>query len=105
MNNFVTSTMIPNQEVFQLRLTPLVKREIAEDQDHLYLEKYPEEEWLTYLLAKMMKYLSLEQFMILSDDKLRGLIGRQMAVHLVTGMLNDFTAEQMQLFDECLIRR
>jgi hypothetical protein len=50
----------------------------------------------------MLEYLPLEKFMSMSDEELRSLVGRQMSLKLVAGMLNDLTPEQMATFNECL---
>ncbi len=98
-------TTIPIKDVFQLRLKPFVKKEIAEDKNHVYLDKHSQEEWLAHILAIIMEHLSFEDFMSWTDEELRELIGKQMALELVAGMLNDFTPEQMATFNECLERR
>jgi len=104
MNNANTE-MVPTKYVFQLRLYPLIEKEIAEDQDGVYLNKHSQEEWRTHTLTELMEYMSFEQFMDFTDKELKELVGKQMALELVAGMLNDFTPEQMATFDECLIRR
>jgi len=101
MNN----TMISTKGIYQLRLKPFVEKEISEDKDHVYLEKHNKKEWQSHLLTEMMEYLSLEQFITISDEELRKLVGKRMATELVTGLLNDFTPEQMKIFNECLVRR
>jgi hypothetical protein len=94
--------MILKQEVFRIRLKPFVERKIASDK--IFLEKFNQEGWIEYL-ATTMGCIPLEQFIIIADDDLKGRIGRLMSLQLVAGMLNDFTPEQMKIFDECMIRR
>jgi len=101
MNN----TMISTKDIYQLRLKPFVEKEISEDKDHIYLDKHNQKEWLSHLLTEMMEYLSFEQFITMTDEELRKLVGKRMATELVTGLLNDFTPEQMKIFNECLVRR
>jgi len=105
MSNPHRETTVPTKYVFQLRLYPLIEKEIAEDQDCVYLDKHNQEEWQTHILTELMEYMSFEQFMGFTDDELKELVGKQMALELVAGMLNDFTPEQMATFDECLVRR
>ncbi len=105
MNNANTETMVPTQYVFQLRLYPFVEEIISESKDNVYLNKHSQEEWQTHTLTELMEYMSFEQFMAFTDDELKELVGKQMALELVAGMLNDFTPEQMATFDECLVRR
>lgn len=103
MNN--TNTMIPTKDVYQLRLKPFVDQVITESKDNVYLDKHGQEDWLVHILAEFMEYLPFEQFMTWTDEELRKLVGKRMATELVAGMLNDFTSEQMKIFNECLIRR
>ncbi|RKZ76765.1 MAG: hypothetical protein DRR19_28435 [Candidatus Parabeggiatoa sp. nov. 1] len=51
-----------------------------------------------------MAHLSPEQLMPIPDEQLRGRIGRLMTLKVMFGMLNDFTHEQMNIFDESLVR-
>ena len=104
MSNANTETMVPTKYVFQLRLYPHIEKEIAEDKDSVYLGKHSQKEWQTHILTELMEYMSFEQFIGFTDDELEELVGKQMALELVAGMLNDFTPEQMAIFDECLVR-
>ena len=103
--NQIKTTMVSTKDVFQLRLKPLVEQRIAKSKNHSFLNKQSQEKWQTYILAEMMKHLSFEQFIAITDDELRKLVGRRMSLNLVAGMLNDFTPEQMTTFNECLVRR
>jgi len=105
MNTRIETTMVPTKDVFQLRLKPFVEQRIAQSKNHSFLNKQSQEEWQTHILAEVMEHLSFEQFIAMTDDELRGLVGRRMSLKLVAGMLNDFTPEQMTTFNECLIRR
>jgi hypothetical protein len=98
-----TDTLISKQELYRLRLKPLIEREIATDQEGIYLQKCHQEEWLNYI-AEEMAHLSPEQLMTIPDEQLRGRIGRLMTLKVMFGMLNDFTPEQMKIFDESLVR-
>ena len=42
-----------------------------------------------------MKFISFEEFITITDDELKKLVGRRMSLKLVAGMLNDFTPKQM----------
>jgi len=105
MNNALQSKVVPTKYVFQLRLYPFIEEVISESKNNVYLNKHRQEEWQTHILAELMEYLSFEQFMAFTDGELKELVGKQMAIELVAGMLNDFTPEQMATFDECLVRR
>jgi len=102
--NAKTESMVPTKYVLQLRLQPFVEQRIAKSKNNSFLNKYSQEEWQKHILTELMEYLSFEQFMAMTDDELKELIGKQMALELVAGMLDDFTPEQMTTFDECLVR-
>jgi hypothetical protein len=97
-----TDTMISKQEVYRIRIKPFIDRQIADDA--IYLDKFNRDGWLDYLVNVMKKF-PVEQFITIADDDLKRRIGRLMSHQLVAGMLNDFTPEQMKIFDECMVRR
>ena len=94
-----------NQRYYRLRLKPFVEQRIAKSKHNTFLRKHPQEKWLAHIQAEMLEYLSLERFITMTDDELRGIVGRRMSLKLVAGMLNDLTPEQMATFNECLVRR
>ena len=96
-------TMINKQDVYRIRLKPFVEKKIASDK--IYLEKFNQDGWVEYLVATLMDFVPIEQFITIADDDLKGRIGRLMSLQLVAGLLNDFTPEQMKIFDECMVRR
>ncbi len=98
-----SDTMINKQDVYRIRLKPFVERKIASD--NIYLEKFSQEGWIKYLVDTLMDFVPVEQFITIADDDLKGRIGRLMSLQLVAGLLNDFTPEQMRIFDECMVRR
>lgn len=100
--NSIPVTMIPKPQIYRLRLQPFVDNLITGDQ--VYLEKFSQEQWLDYI-ATTMEELPFEQFLKVTDDDLKGRIGRLMSLQLVAGMLNDLTSTQLQAFDEALVRR
>lgn len=107
MNNIPTDNLIHcPQDIYRYRLTPFVQKRIAEtgdQRDNPYLQKYPLEQWINYLIAEM-QYLPFEQFLALPDHDLKQRVGGLMSLELVAGILNDLTPEQLKTFDECLIR-
>jgi hypothetical protein len=105
MNNTNANTMVPTKDIYQFRIKPFVDQVITEDKDSVYLDKHGQEDWLAHIQAELMEYLPFEQFMTWTDDELEELVGKQMALELVAGMLNDFTPAQMATFNECLVRR
>jgi hypothetical protein len=101
-DNLIRST----QDIYRYRLAPFVQKRIAEagnPQDNPFLQKYPLEQWLTYLIVEM-QHLPFEQFLAVPDHDLKQRIGGLMSLELVAGMLNDLTSEQLKTFDECLMR-
>lgn len=102
IDNRVPST----QDIYRYRLAPFVQKRIAEagePRDNPFLQKHPFEQWLTYLIAEM-QHLPFDQFLAVPDHDLKQRIGGLMSLELVAGILNDFTAEQLKTFDECLMR-
>lgn len=100
--NSTPVTMIPKPQIYRLRLQPFVDSLITADQ--VYLNKFSQEQWLDYITTTMEE-LPFEQFLKVTDDDLKGRIGRLMSLQLVAGMLNDLTSTQLQAFDEALVRR
>jgi len=93
---------IPIKEVYRLRLKPFVEQRIAKSKHNTFLRKHSHEEWLAHIQAEMLEYLSLEQFITMTDEELRGMVGQRMSLELVAGMLNDLTPEQMATFNRHL---
>lgn len=92
------------QDLYRLRLQPFVERRMAKA-EAVFLEKHSQPEWLEYIVNTLMERLSLERLLTLSDEDLKGMVGRLMSLELIAGMLDDFTPEQTRIFDECLVRR
>lgn len=95
---------IPIREVYQIRLKPFVEQRIAKSKHNTFLRKHSQQEWLAHIQTEMLEYLPFEKFMSMTDEELRKLVGKQMSLELVAGMLNDLTPEQMATFNECLVR-
>ena len=102
--NAHADTTIPIRDIYRLRLKPFVEQRIAKSKHNTFLRKHPQEKWLAHIQAEMLEYLSLERFITMTDYELRKLVGKQMSLELVAGMLNDLTPEQMATFNECLVR-
>ena len=92
------------QDLYRLRLQPFVERRMAKA-EQVFLEKHSREEWLEYIVKDLMDILTPEKLMTWTDEELRKLVGRRMSLELIAGMLDDFTPDQMRIFDECLVRR
>jgi len=93
---------IPTKDIYRFRLTPLVNRLLATDE--VYRKEFNPDELLEYLVREMMYYIP-EYFLAIKDDELTGRVERLMALELVYGLLDDLTAEEMQLFDEAVAGR
>lgn len=92
------------QELYCLRLKPFVERRMAKAEP-VFLEKHSREEWLEYIVNDLMDILTPEKLMTWTDEELRKLVGRRMTLELIAGLLDDFTPDQMRIFNECLVRR
>ena len=92
------------QDLYRLRLKPFVERRMAKAES-VFLEKHNPSEWIEYVVSTLMERLPMEKLLTLSDEDLKGVVGRLMSLELVTGLLDDFTPEQTRIFNECLVRR
>jgi len=92
-------------DLYRLRLKPFVEQAVNTAKDQVFLEKHSLPEWVDYIVTTLVERLSLERLMTISNEDLKGMVGRLMSLELVAGMLADFTPEQMRIFDECLVRR
>ncbi|MEA5550507.1 hypothetical protein VB713_05860 [Anabaena cylindrica UHCC 0172] len=90
-----------NQQSNYQKLTEIVNNLI--DNNHLYQENLDGQKMIevmknTFDPGKVVDVNSI------SEEELRKRIKRILSLHLVSGMLNDFTPEQMRLFDESVKR-
>lgn len=90
---------IPTKDIYRFRLTPLVNRLLATDE--VYRNEFNPNELLEYLMREMA-YYKPEEFLAIRDHDLTGRVERLMALELVYGLLDDFSSEEIQLFDEAV---
>ena len=90
---------IPTKDIYRFRLTPLVKRLLATDD--VYRKEFNPNKLLEYLMSEM-EYYQPQEFLAIGDHDLTGRVERLMALELVYGLLDDFSSEEMQLFDEAV---
>lgn len=93
-------TLINHQPNSQ-KLTEIVKTLI--DNNHLYQENLDKQE-MVEMINRTFDPTAVPDLEIISEEELTKRIKRILSLHLVSGMLNDLTPEQMQLFDESVKR-
>ncbi|MBE9055332.1 hypothetical protein [Sphaerospermopsis sp. LEGE 08334] len=79
------------------RLTEIVNHLI--DNNHLYQENLDREEMIA-VMKDTFNPVKVVDVNNISEEELKKRIKRILSLHLVSGMLNDFTPEQMRIFDE-----
>ena len=94
-----TSVVILKRDVYRFRITPIVKRLMKANL--IYGEKFEADEIIEEIVGEM-SVLGPQTFMAITDHELIKRIKRRMALELVTGLLDDFTPEEMSLFDEAV---
>jgi hypothetical protein len=93
-------TLINYQSNYQ-RLTEIVTNLI--DNNHLYQENLNKQKMIE-MINRTFNPAAVPDLESISEDELTKRIKRILSLHLVSGMLNDLTPEQMQLFDESVKR-
>jgi thiamine kinase-like enzyme len=73
------------------------------ENNHLYQENLDRQEMIE-VMSQTFNPLAVPDVNSISEQELTKRIKRILSLHLVSGMLNDFTPEQMQLFDESVKR-
>ncbi|MBD2593801.1 hypothetical protein H6G74_05590 [Nostoc spongiaeforme FACHB-130] len=93
-------TLINYQSNFQ-KLPEIVTTLI--DNNLIYQENLNKQEMIE-LINRTFDPSSVPDINCISEEELTKRVKRILSLHLVSGMLNDFTPEQMQLFDEAVKR-
>ncbi|AFY48763.1 hypothetical protein Nos7524_2950 [Nostoc sp. PCC 7524] len=83
------------------KLTEIVKTLI--DNNTLYQENLDKQEMIE-VINRTFDPAAVPDLESISEEELTKRIKRILSLHLVSGMLNDLTPEQMQLFDESVKR-
>lgn len=71
------------------------------NQNNLYQERLIRSE-ITQRIVELLGKISIEEIQVISDDDLTNRIDDMMMIGAVAGLLNDFTPEEMQIFDEAV---
>jgi hypothetical protein len=90
-----------NQQSNYQKLTAIVNNLI--DNNPLYLENLNRQEMIDNI-NRNFDPASVPDVNSISEESLTKRIKSILSLHLVSGMLNDFTPEQMQIFDESVKR-
>ncbi|MBD2251647.1 hypothetical protein [Nostoc parmelioides] len=93
-------TLINHQPNSQ-RLTKIVKTLI--DNNHIYKENLNQQEMIE-MINRTFDPAAVPDLESISEEELTKRIKSILSLNLVSGMLNDLTPEQMQLFDESVRR-
>jgi hypothetical protein len=95
-------TQIINHQSNYQKLTEIVKTLI--DNNPLYQENLDIQEMLK-VINRTFDPVDVPDVNSISEQELTKRIKRILSLHLVSGMLNDLTPEQMRIFDESVKRR
>ncbi|MBE9206858.1 hypothetical protein IQ244_10075 [Nostoc sp. LEGE 06077] len=93
-------TLINYQSNFQ-KLPKIVTALI--DNNPIYQENLNKQE-IIEVINRTFDPVSVPDINNISEEELTKRVKRILSLHLVSGMLNDFTPEQMKLFDEAIKR-
>ena len=94
-------TQIINHQSNYQKLTEIVKTLI--DNNPLYQENLDKEKMLE-VINRTFDPVAVPDVNSISEEELMKRIKSILSLHLVSGMLNDLTPEQMQIFDESVKR-
>ncbi|MDJ0846276.1 MAG: hypothetical protein QNJ08_18825 [Crocosphaera sp.] len=75
------------------------------EEDSLFREDLDYDQMVQDLANIFMRNLTFEQFMIISDDDLKKRCSGIMSIELLSKIGEDFTPEQMRIFDEAIKRK
>jgi hypothetical protein len=94
-------TQVTNHQANGKKLTQIVETLI--DNNPIYQENLERQEMIQ-MINQNFNPVAIPDLNSISEEELTKRIKRILSLHLVSGMLNDFTPEQMQLFDESVKR-
>jgi hypothetical protein len=94
-------TQVVNNQLNYEKIPAIVNTLI--DNNHLYQENLDREKMIEEM-NKTFDPSSVPDVNSISEAELTKRIKSILSLHLVSGMLNDFTPEQMQMFDESVKR-
>jgi hypothetical protein len=91
------------QESILKRIEQVVS--VIMEQSPIYKEDFNYSEMVTHLAEVFEKALSFEEFKSISDESLKNRCNKMMSVQLLAKIGEDFTPEQMAIFDEAIKRK
>ncbi len=94
-------TQLINYQYNREKLTQIVQTLI--DNNPLYKENLDLQK-MSEVINQTFDPVAVPDMNTISEEELTKRIKRILSLHLVSGMLNDFTPEQMQIFDESVKR-
>ena len=94
-------TQITNHQTNSQKLTQIVENLI--DNNPIYQENLDRQEMIL-MINQNFNPVAIPDLNSISEEELIKRIKRILSLNLVSGMLNDFTPEQMRLFDESVKR-
>ncbi|MBD2543319.1 hypothetical protein [Planktothricoides raciborskii] len=94
-------TQITNHKTNSQKLTQIVETLI--DNNPIYQENLDRQE-IILMINQNFNPVAIPDLNSISEEELTKRIKRILSLNLVSGMLNDFTPEQMRLFDESVKR-
>lgn len=94
-------TQVTNQQTNSQKLTQIVETLI--DNNPLYQENLDRQEMIL-MINQDFNPVTIPDLDSISEEELTKRIKSILSLNLVSGMLNDFTPEQMRLFDESVKR-
>ncbi len=94
-------TQITNHKTNSQKLTQIVETLI--DNNPIYQENLNRQEMIL-IINQNFNPVAIPDLNSISEEELTKRIKSILSLHLVSGMLNDFTPEQMRLFDESVKR-
>ena len=82
-------------------LTARISRIVEElmEKESWFREKLDLEEMVNYISGLIEEHLSPEELPEIEDEDLSGRIRKVLTLEAASGMLDDFTPEQMEIFD------
>lgn len=94
-------TQVTNHQTNSQKLTQIVETLI--NNNPIYQENLDRQEMIL-MINQNFNPVAIPDLNSISEEELTKRIKSILSLHLVSGMLNDFTPEQMRLFDESVKR-
>lgn len=98
----MSNTSIQEQTTYK-RISAIVKNLIANDS--LYQERLQEDRITQKIYQLFTQPNSGDDIYTITEDDLTERISKILAVESISGLLNDFTPEEMAIFDEAVSRK